>query len=155
MSKIHSIDFEYDHDYALIGIHSVLEDYRMAFFLNDQLQIRLERFHEDLDFSSGNCSFPLFTFEDESAFTSWSLIANKFAFVDHVDGNGSNLFPEETKISYLIPEKKNVDYFIKIAGLTEDQELVDILDKINKIQKIMTAYAIDPLDLRSKDNLIF
>jgi len=32
---------------------------------------------------------------------------------------------------------------------------VSILDKINKIQKIMTAYAIDPMDLRSKDNLIF
>ena len=84
MSKIHSIDFEYDHDYDLIGIHSILSDYRMAYFLNEKLNIHLHRFKEDLEYKSKNCSFPLFTFEDKSAFTSWSLIANKFVFTEEV-----------------------------------------------------------------------
>ena len=155
MSKIHSIDFEYDHDYDLIGIHSILSDYKMAYFLNEKLNIHLHRFKEDLEYKSKNCSFPLFTFEDKSAFTSWSLIANKFVFTEEVSFNGSNLFQEESKISYLIPEKKRIDFFIKISGLEDDNELNEVLYKINKINSIIASYAIDPMDLKSRDNLIF
>ena len=155
MSKIHLIDFEFDHDYDLIGIHSVLADYRMAYFLNDYLDIQLRRFEDDLDFKSKNCSFPLYKFEDKTAFTSWSLIANKHVFTENVTEGGSNLFLEETKISYLIPEKKKVDYFIKITGLKDNVELNTTLVNINKINNIMASYAIDPMDLRSRDNLIF
>ena len=155
MSKIHSIDFEYDHDYDLIGIHSILADYRMAYFLNETLNIHLHRFKEDLEYKSKNCSFPLFTFEDESAFTSWSLIANKFVFTEDVSFTGSNLFQEETKISYLIPEKKRIDYFIKISVLKDNDELGEALHNINKINNIIASYAIDPMDLKSRDNLIF
>ncbi|MCP4882382.1 MAG: IPExxxVDY family protein [Flavobacteriales bacterium] len=155
MSRIHSIDFEFDHDYDLIGIHSVLADYRMAYYLNKYLDIQLRRFKDDLDFKSENCSFPLYTFEDETAYASWSLIANKHVFTQNIAGGGSNLFLEETKISYLIPEKKKVDYFIKITGLTDNVELSTTLLNINKINNIMASYAIDPLDLKSRDNLIF
>ena len=155
MSKIHSIDFEYDHDYDLIGIHSVLADYRMAYFLNKTLNIQLKRNNEDLDFSLENCSFPLFTFDDDSAFNSWSLIANKFVFTEDVSSKRSNLFQEETKISYLIPEKKMTDYFIKISGLKDGDELSKTLFNINKINNIIASYAIDPMDLKSRDNLIF
>ncbi|WKK65822.1 IPExxxVDY family protein [Lutimonas zeaxanthinifaciens] len=155
MSKIHCIDFEYDHDYDLIGIHSTLPDYRMAYFLNHYLEIQLSRFKENLDFKSGNCSFPLYIFEDKTAFTTWSLIANKHVFTENVIQGGSNLFPEETKITYLIPEKKKVDYFIKISGLKDDMELNSALLGINKINNIIASYAIDPMDLKSRDNLIF
>ena len=67
----------------------------------------------------------------------------------------THLFLEETKISYLIPEKKKVDYFIKITGLKDDVELSTTLLNINKINNIMASYAIDPMDLKSRDNLIF
>ena len=155
MSKIHCIDFEYDHDYDLIGIHSTLPDYRMAYFLNHYLEIQLRRFKDNLDFKSGNCSFPLYTFEDETAFTTWSLIANKHVFTENVIQGGSNLFPEETKITYLIPEKRRVDYFIKVFGLEDDRRLNTTLQKINRIHKVITSYSIDVMDLKSRDNLIF
>ena len=155
MSKVHTIDFEFEHDYALIGIHSILEAHRMAYFLNGSLYTRLERFKDDLDFQSKNCSFPLYTFEDETAFISWSLISNKYVFVDHVNKQENNLFQEETKISYLIPEKKRVDYFIKVHGLKEETAIGRILQKINRIHKVITSYSIDPMELKSRDNLIF
>lgn len=154
MSKIHAFDFEFDHDYTLIGIHSILEDYRIAYFLNKNLKIHLKRFKEDLDFSSKNCRFPFYNYEDKSTFTSWSLIANKHAFIDQV-AVLNNLFYEETKIAFLINEKKNVDYFIKIYGNFNDRELNIIMQKINNTQNIITSYKIDPYDLKSRDYLIF
>lgn len=155
VSKIHTIDFDFDHDYTLIGIHSMLEDYHMAFYLNDQLNLHLARFKNDLDFKSGNCSFPLYTFEDEATFTSWSLVSNKFSFVNDVTQDNRNLFGEETQISYLIPEKKQVDFFIKVFGLEDEQKLNQTIQKINRIHKVITSYAIDAMELKSRDNLIF
>ncbi len=155
MSKIHAFDFEYDHDYTLIGIHSILEDFRLAYFLNENLKIHLKRFKEDLDFPSKNCSFPFYIYEDDASFTTWSLISNKYFFTDHVKNLNTNLFKEESKISYLVPEKNNVDYFIKINGLINKDKLQNILSQINKTNHILTSYTLDPYDLKSKDNLIF
>ena len=155
MSKIHAFDFEYDHDYTLIGIHSILEDFRLAYFLNEKLKIHLKRFKEDLDFPSKNCSFPFYIYEDDASFTTWSLISNKYFFTDHVKNLNTNLFKEESKISYLVPEKNNVDYFIKINGLINKDKLQNILSQINKTNHILTSYTLDPYDLKSKDNLIF
>lgn len=155
MSKIHSFDFEYDHNYTLIGIHSTLEDYRIAYFLNKNLNTNLKRFKNDLDFPSKKCSFSLFIYENVSTFTSWSLIANKYVFVNSVMSYDNNLFKEESKTSFLISEKKQVDYFIKINGNIDQIFLQNILSKINNTHNIITSYPIDPYDLKSKDNLIF
>lgn len=153
MSKIHSFDFEYEHNYCLIGIHSTLEDYRIAYFLNKNLDLHLSRFKEDLDFSSLDCDFPLFHYEDETTQTSWSLISNKHVFVTNV--NQSNLFEELTKTSFLISEKKEIDYFIKINGYINHNNLQNILLKINNTKQIITSYSLDPNELKSKDYLIF
>ena len=155
MSKIHSFDFEYDHNYTLIGIHSTLEDFRIAYFLNKNLNTNLKRFKDDLDFPSKKCSFSLFIYENKATFTSWSLIANKYVFVNSVKSFDNNLFEEESKTSFLISEKKQVDYFIKINGNIDQIFLHNILSKINNTQNIITSYPIDPYNLKSKDNLIF
>ena len=153
--KIHSFDFEYDHDYTLIGIHSALEDYRLAYFLNKNLDLHLQRFKDDLDFPSLNCRFSLFKCEDEVTFTSWSLIANRHVTVSNVLPSDNNLFGEETKVYHLINEKKMVDYFIKINGALNNDELQSIITKLNNTNKIITSYKINPNDLASKDYLIF
>lgn len=155
VSKVHTIDFDFDHDYTLIGIHSMLEDYHMAFYLNQQLKLYLSRYKDDLDFKSRNCSFSLYTFDDEASYTNWSLISNKHVSVNDLAQNNGNLFGEETRISYLIPEKKQVDYFVKVDGLEEGQKLNKTLQKINRIHKVITSYSIDVMELKSRDNLIF
>jgi len=155
VSKTFSLEFEYEHDYALIGIHSTLEDFRMAYFLNKHLKIQLRRFKDDLDFPRKKCKFPLFKYDNKATFTSWSLIANKYSFLNHVSSSRNILFEEEIKTSFLIPEKKTVDYFIKITGDINPGFLQNTLDKINHTYKIITSYHIDPYSLRSKDYLIF
>ena len=155
MSKIHFFDFEYEHNYSLIGIHSTLEDYRIAYFLNKNLDLFLSRLKENLDFSSIDCSFSLYHYEDETTLTSWSLIANKHIFISHVNANNINLFKEETKTSFLISEKKEIDYFIKINGNVNHTDLQNVIQKINNTKQIITSYSLDPNELKSKDYLIF
>ena len=154
MSKVITLDYEYDHDYDLIGITSTLDDYRLAYFLNEDLQINLVRELKDLDFSNKNCSFSLYNYNCKKTYSSWSLLANRHVFVSNTKGV-NNLFKEESKISYLINEKKEIDYFLKIIGELDTNQLKQLLEKINKIKGVIASYTVNPLKLKSKDFLIF
>jgi len=154
VSKLLTFDFEYEHDYTLIGIHTTLEDYRTAFFLNRSLNIHLKRNEDDLDFESKKCSFPFYEYQNEKTLNSWYLISNKFIQTHSVTQDLNNLFAQETKIEFLIPEKSQIDYFLKISEENNTEFIQKILHKINNTYKIITSYIIDPYTLKSRDNLI-
>ena len=154
MTKVLSLGYEYEHDYTLIGINSTLDDYRLAYLLNSELQVNLKREANDLDFTKKNCSFTLYNYECNITFTSWSLFANKQIFISQTKEE-TNLFKQASQISYFINEKKGIDYFLKIHGGIESDTLKILLDNIKKIKGIIATYSIDPYTLKSKDFLIF
>ena len=154
MSKILTLGYEYEHDYNLIAINSTLDDYRLAYFLNKKLTIHLERQNNNIDFTDKNCSFTLYSYDCNQTFSSWSLVANKHVFTSE-NTKTPTLFKEESKISYLINEKKKVDYFIKIFGDFTASSLKSIVENIKDIKGVVTSYIMNPQALKSKDFLIF
>jgi hypothetical protein len=56
---------------------------------------------------------------------------------------------------YLIPEKKKVDYFLKLEGDFDYEYIAKTVDQINKINQVITSYTIDSNILKSKEFLIF
>ena len=62
--------------YYLFAIHSVLIDYRLAFFLNKNLNIELKRASKDLDISGQDGFYSIFEFEDLDNLLNWNLISN-------------------------------------------------------------------------------
>ena len=68
-------DFE-DENYSLLAIHCDLEDYRLAYFLNQNLAIKLARTKEDLDFVASTASFSVFEWTNTRFQTDWHLIKN-------------------------------------------------------------------------------
>lgn len=153
--QIHSLDLV--DDYSLIGIHSSEEDYKLAYLLNFHLNTKFIRSELNLDFKDKNASFPIFEFIDEKNQLANYLISNKY--IGNYSANvGTNLFSKNelfSSTSYLISEKKNVDYFIKIEGEVSSLELFKTIEKLNKINQIVTSYSINPNKLNSKDFLIF
>ncbi len=154
MSKVVVLNYENDHDYNLIGLHTFLEDYRLAFFLNSTLGIQLKRCENDLDFDIDAAYFSLYQFDCRKTFTHWSLIANKYNYVSS-KSSSNDLFKEQLQTSVLIQEKRQVDYFLKIDANLEVQELETMLSKINDIKNIVTSYSMNPKTLKSRDFLIF
>jgi hypothetical protein len=57
--------------------------------------------------------------------------------------------------SLLIPEMKETDYFMLLRNYFDVEELDFILAGINSIKEIQVAVEINPLKLKSKENLIF
>lgn len=154
---IHSLGFDdfCDEEYSLIGIHTALEDYKLAYLLNKNLRTSFYKSKEDLNFENEHkkASFSIFNFESTKYDFEWFLIANSSKKENQIESN-ELLLTSETK-TYLIPEKKKVDFFIKISGDVEYSFVSETIDKIKKIDQIITSYSIDKNTLKSKDFLIF
>jgi hypothetical protein len=149
------VTLELEDDYLLIGIHSTEEDYRLAYLLNKHINTKFVRFKHELDFENSNAKFPLFEFKDDSKQLNYYLINNKFRQLVINQENQGLFNGNYTTITYLIPEKKNVDFFLKIEGCNQQNFLNSVVQKLNNIQQVITSYTIEPNLLKSKDHLTF
>lgn len=153
---------EYDEiDYQLIAIHTSLEDYLLAFCINQKLPITLKKSNCDIQIKNkeGETQFTRFIFEDEKAVVAWNLIQNKNEILLSPQRVNQGLFAESknkfsTKI-YFIPEFKKVDYFLKIENGNGSVDVAKITNELKKIDRISTIYAVDVEKIKSKNNLIF
>jgi hypothetical protein len=154
--KLDVDDFE-DSNYSLLAIHCEMEDYRLAYFLNHNLETKLARTKEDLDFKTSLASFSVFEWTNPQLQTDWHLIKNSCLVEENAVSQG--LFLETNDKSWvmysLLYEHQSVDYFLKInsgGGFINEKE---ILNAIQKIPKVSTAYSMDVSQLKSKEHLIF
>lgn len=148
-----------EESFHLLAIHSSLEEYKMAFLLNMNLQLSLRRASFDVDFNHGEIQalYPLYIFKEEEKYRTYYLFKNKFkGSVKKVVSSGSLFVEEEisTQLTYLIPEYKNVDYFLKIEDDLEEDFIQNLLNNIGKIPKVITTYIVDVDQLKSRNNLI-
>lgn len=140
----------YDEWFMLVALHCNQEDHVLVYALNSTLKTGFKRSKQDVDIAE-NLSFAMFEWFDEKTDSNWSLFPN--STFGHGDLNMTGLFENMSSSAkhHLVPEYKEVDYFIKI-----DQEVSDKLVKsIQEIPTVMTAYMVDCEKLNSKKNLIF
>ncbi|MFT5761931.1 MAG: hypothetical protein ACI8WA_001055, partial [Polaribacter sp.] len=140
---------------TLIGIHSTLEEYKLAYVLNQKLNTQFVRAEYSLDFENknNNATFSIYEFINTKFSQSWFLISNQFT--NYLDGVSTGLFPSNEITTYLIPEKKKVDFFLKLEGDFNYDYIAKKVEEINSINQVITSYKIDPNTLKSKDFLIF
>lgn len=149
------LTFDLEDDYSLIGIHSTEEDYRLAYLLNNCLNFKLTRFKDNLDFKNSTSIFPLFEYKDEANFINYYLINNKYTELTDNQYKEGLFSGNYSTTSYLIPEKKKVDFFLKIEGCNKEDFIKKLVNDLNKINQIITSYSIELISLKSKENLIF
>ena len=148
-------------DYELIAIHSSLEDYRLAYFLNKNLRLLLEKCPNDIEVTQRGAegSFSRFIYEDPENDMVWNLMHNKSVMVTTTQQNESSLFGD-TGIDiatgvYLLPEFKKVDYILKVENTSSFFNTKEVVENLLALSHVTTAYTINHNKLKSKNNLIF
>ncbi|TDW50078.1 hypothetical protein EV144_102512 [Flavobacterium sp. 270] len=160
---IHRLDLdEFDEiDYYLMAIHTSLEDYRLAYFINKNLPINLSKSKNEIHAQTkeGEANFSRFYYYDSEKAISWNLIQNKNEIISVSKNDSQNLFSNGTsEVSttiHLLPEFKKVDFFLKIDNGDEAFGFSEIQQKLNTIESIAAIYAVDTDKIKSKNNLIF
>lgn len=153
MLTTHKISAElYFESFELLAFHTALEDYAMAYALNKSLKLQLQRAKKDISLLD-SVTFTVFEWIDELSDNHWMLFKNKSK--RQQDSTLGGLFDNDkaTYANYLVTERKEVDFFLKIQ--TDESNLVKRVTKeVNKIPEIITAYMIDAESLQSRKNLI-
>lgn len=154
-------DEDFEENFTLIAIHCSEEAYKMAYLMNQHLNLGLKRKRKDLDFSTEGLliTFPLYNFEDAHKYTHFYLVANKCKSVEASLQSSGGLFAElvseKSTVHYLIPEFKKIDYILKIYSDFETVPLRKFLSEINEIKQVISAYTLEIDTVKSKNNLIF
>lgn len=99
--------------------------------------IRADDLHLDPLHGSAPAFFSFFEYSWESSETEFYLISNK----------GSE--------GYLIPEMNKTDYLLMIKNYIDEDDLDDIVLKLNKVPEIVAAVKVDPKKIKSRENLLF
>ncbi|MGL5113153.1 MAG: IPExxxVDY family protein [Flavobacterium sp.] len=158
--KVNLDEFE-ETEYAIIAIHSTMEDYRLAYFINLTLNTNLAKNPKDLfiQIKEGQTFFSRYSFYDAKKDRHWHLIQNKNEVIQIKNNTKTNLFLEQDVAisvqTYLIPELKKADYFLKIEACQNDFNVTQIVTKLNTIDVLNMSYSVDTGNLKSKNNLIF
>lgn len=139
----------------LFALHSSEEIFKVVYYINLALELNLRRKEKDVDFvnQASISYYPLYHYADEKAFVDFYLVANKTKTnLSNAVKKGS-LFPENSGYyTFLIPERKAVDYYFKINGMETANE---VLTELKLIPLIKAVYREDIADLKSYKNLIF
>src|SRR4051812_12136811 len=111
------LKFEIDLDFVLIAVTTSLKDYRICYYINKCLNFNFTRIDDlplDTSVNGAPLLFSLFHFSWESTETDFYFIGNK----------GSD--------GYLVPEMREVDYFMMIKNYIDDDDLNNVLSCLNK-----------------------
>jgi hypothetical protein len=136
------LDIDYDFDFAVFGVVSSSKEYKLAWALNKYLNLRLVK-QTDLciDFiHKGRLVISNYLHLTEES--SFRLFRNKSVDLSSL------------KKPFLVPDIKEYDYVVQVSGLLGEfhQEL---LQRLNLIPLVEYVQHFDPINLKSKENLIF
>ena len=152
-----------DYNFILLGINTSLECYRLAFYLNEKLNLNFERTTTDVVvYSETNyiiSQHTLYQYIDEENLIDWNLLQNKNfknKFVENVKLPDLGMFNynQSNPVLYLLPELKNVQFLLQIDSDISSVNLKLLLRKIRQITDVSSAFFIEYNTLRSKRNLI-
>jgi hypothetical protein len=123
------------YDFDLIGISCHLKDYELCWNINKALGFNFKKHDKELEITVKKVlsKHPIFTFALEDGLISYSLIKNRTTGV-------------------LVAEQPNADYFLKIEGEANTNQLMEQLKTVNNIN---TCFKVDVNTLKSKDHFLF
>jgi len=149
---------QFSENYYLIAIHSDLDEFRLAFFLNDKLSIGLIRKNNDIILHENKSNYSIYEYLDEAMFLKWIFFSNKSLVAEKTSNNELlNLFSQENIVQNeisLINQPKGVDYFLVIENVKNKIYVEKVLKKISEIRGVITSF-ISEKKLENKENLIF
>ena len=159
----YKLEIEPDYNFLLIGISSHEKDYSLCWAINKKLNIELVK-KDSLEIKGKkqitSAFFSFYEYINEEDFLEYFVIANTSENKLPVTADNT-LFSKEDKSKnktsneLLIPEQKQIDFFLIIKGELEEEFKNETLKQIKQIDVVQTAIRIEAEQLRSKQNLIF
>ncbi|MCD4772882.1 MAG: IPExxxVDY family protein [Bacteroidales bacterium] len=133
------IEFDLQSEYTLIGISCQLKDYRLAFYINNDLKLNLKRMGDLFIANKQNNQENKFSFYycfDEEFHHTYSLISNQ-------NQNGK-----------LLSTVKQIDCFFIIKDHIKTEQKQHFISSIRKIKNVIGTYELDIKKIKNADLML-
>ncbi len=141
MLKSHELQLTLQCDFDLIGLVSSAKEYKLAWSLNQNLGLKLAKSKDIAINFVGNRSIIISNFTFTTSHCTFKLLKN------HAISEDWN--------QYLLPELKNVDYFLLIKNESDTFDPGKYLCHLSEIGIVQSFASINVENLKNKENLIF
>ena len=128
-------------DFELLGIVSPIREYRMAWLVNQELELNLVK-ADDLELEFLNA---------EKLEIAQYFLSLPHGFIQLLKNKALNSAQQP---AYLVPELKNLDYFLLVQDETEQLDLSNFMEKLSRNPLVQSIVRIDISKLKSKENLL-
>jgi hypothetical protein len=128
-----------DLDFILVAITASLKDYVLCHKINTNL---------GFNFGKINDHEVYFNIDEPP------LAFSKYHFTAGEEGNEYFIVNNRNAEGFLIPEMNKVDYFLVVHHYMDEEDLGYLLKGLNQLVDIQMATLIDPLKLKSRENLV-
>jgi hypothetical protein len=128
-------------DFELLGLVSPIREYRMAWLINQEMDLNLVK-ADDLELEFLNAP---------KLEISQYFLSLPHGFIQLLKNKALN---SSQQLAYLIPELKNLDYFLLVQDDTEQVQLSAFIEQLSKNPLIQSIVRIDISKLKSKENLL-
>lgn len=140
MKKIKLV-VEHQFDFELLGIVAPLKDYKMAWVINQVLDLKLIK-AQDL---------VLEFIEDPKIEISKYMEKMDHGFVQLLKNKSIS---KRTNAAYLIPELKIMDYFLLLQDQTFELDINVYIERLSESPHIQNVVKLDVSKIKSKENLL-
>lgn len=128
-------------DFQLLAISSSLTDFQMAWHINKHTNFSLKRAKDHFIELKKGYYLNTSCFQHQTENISIKLLKNK-------------LNESEAQQAFLIPEMKNIDYFLLIQDDTEELEILNVKSTLSEIKNVILIQILDANRLKSVVNLM-
>jgi hypothetical protein len=136
----------------------LIEDYRLAYFINQQLPINLSKSKDEVQINiEGETSFSRFYYYTTTKMLFlgiWFKIKTRYLQENSTHKIYFRMYPWKFLKVYLLPEFKKADYFFKDWEHRRNHDSSKIKTLLNKIESISTVYSVDMNKIKSKKQFL-
>jgi hypothetical protein len=129
------------YEFELLGFVAPIKDYKMAWVINNCLNIRLIKTND----------FELNFLDDSALKISQFIIEKDHGYIQLLKNRSVN---DNGNVHYLIPELKIMDYFLLLQDLTFDLNIYTYIEQLSKSNFIQNVVKLDVDKIKSKENLL-
>jgi len=141
--KKNRLDLEDYFDFHLIGLVSIVKEYKLVWHLNEVTDFQLVKKTDISMEFSGNNKILISNFEHKKDHLLATLLKNRLVAKPNMG------------FQYLVEELKQFDYLLKYKDETEQTTAKDILSLLKSSEVVEYAAILEPSSIKSRDNLIF
>jgi len=139
--KKSTLQVTHQYEFELIGLVAPLKDYKMAWLINNILEIKLVK----------AADFKMEFLNQPDLIISQYILKKEHGFIQLLRNRS---YSNNGLVRHLIPELKFVDYFLVLQDYTFEMDINSYIDNLSANSLIQNVVKLDISKLKSKENLL-